>query len=111
MFITDPYRQYNYAVDFSSHQGDKITFKKASKTYFYKVSLKATKSRAVEGGDCLEDSFKDCVQKNLEDIFLPVLSCIPPWMSDEKQCRETLTNSTIYDYMTNADRFGLILNI
>ena len=111
VFITDPYRQYNYAVDFASHQGDKIKFKKDVKTYFYKVTPKATKSRSADGGDCSENSFKECVQKNLEDIFLPVLSCIPPWMSDEKQCKETLTNSTIYEYMTNSTRFDFILNI
>ena len=102
VFITDPNRQYTYAIDFSSHEGDKIRFSNEKKTYFYKVALKATKKRVEdEEHNCLTESIENCVQKNLESLFLPKLSCIPPWMSKKFQCKEAIKNSSYYEYMTD----------
>ena len=109
VFITDPNKQYTYAIDYSSHEGDKIRFSNENKTYYYKVALKATKRTVEDDEDnCQTESFENCVQHNLESVFLPRLSCIPPWMSKESQCKEAIKNSSLYSYMTEPDGYYFI---
>ena len=45
--------------------------------------------KVKENEDMAKDDFGKCVDDMLQDVFVPVLGCIPPWMSLNNQCNGT----------------------
>ena len=48
--------------------------------------------KVKENEDMAKDDFGKCVDDMLQDVFVPVLGCIPPWMSLNNQCNGTYEN-------------------
>ena len=103
ILITDPKYSSYIMPDLTSMKGNAIVAN-VGKEYFFDVNIRILKI-------CIEvdtTTFKTCVDDRIQNVFLPTLGCIPPWLSDRNQCNGhypfNFTDDTKYseNYVTPA---------
>ena len=96
IFITDNnYRSY-FNLDFTSQKGDPIIISR-DEIHYYDVEVDVTSLCNVKPDLVSEkDSFKQCVDNELQRVVGNPLGCLPPWMSPSNQCNRTYP-STFWD--------------
>ena len=94
IFFTDEkYRSY-YSLDFSSHKGNNIIVQHG-KHLCLNVNINIYSSCNIAKDSTEKVDFQTCVDKKLKEDFLPIIGCVPPWMSSFYQCNATYPNKMI----------------
>ena len=94
IFLTDNrYRSY-YSLDFSSHQGSNIIVQRGN-IICLNVNVDIYSSCKIVEDSTKKVDFQTCVDKKLKEDFLPMIGCVPPWMSSFYQCNATYPNKMI----------------
>ena len=88
VFITDRNFRSHFSPDYQSHRGDIVQVTQPQHaTYDIDVSVKTTceLNQTME----MKDSFKTCVDNELQKQVTENVGCTPPWMTMKNQCTET----------------------
>ncbi len=95
IFFTDEkYRSY-YSLDFSSHQGNNIMVQQG-KFLCINVNVNIYSSCNIAKDSTEKVDFQTCIDNKLKDDFLPMIGCVPPWMSSFDQCNDTYPQNENY---------------
>ena len=89
IFITD--RNYRSFImpDVASHVGKEI-FMKRGKAHYINVKIQVKKYCNFDEKPMSEEEFTKCVNDKIQNEFEKNnISCIPPWLSYNKQCNQT----------------------
>ena len=119
IYITDPSRRVYYAISEASFTGDRIGYAVNPDTgnrdlfYHLEVAERALKEDDP-GEDCTDygseshpGSYADCFDAAHLAEFLPLLGCMPPWMSRNRQCEGNILNKP-RSYLENTTMESLI---
>ena len=98
VFFTDKRRNLHFKIDETTFSGDPIFLETSSdirQHRFYEVrfteDIRGEKvfCRSYPTGEF--QSFKECNLASDDENIMPVLGCVPPWMSPRNKCNETVT--------------------
>ena len=100
VFVSDPAAAPKFQLPKPLLIGDRIEglYKyKYSTVYYYNVILKETRME-LDDGSCVDypdaaghDSYANCVEEENQRKILPVLGCMPPWLSEKTPCDKPVT--------------------
>ena len=94
LFVSDPRATPNFQLPRPLMTGDKIIVAPhaMNRIHYYNIRLKETLAE-LDDGSCTNypdaaghASFTDCVEDENRGIILPVLGCLPPWLSTATAC-------------------------
>ena len=94
IYVFDPLAAPNFQLPMPLMTGEHISVKRKPYVvaYSYNIVLKETRNK-LKDGSCAEypdssghKTYTDCVETEIRGKILPVLGCMPPWMSDKDQC-------------------------
>ena len=119
VWITDrSYRSY-FMPDISSHVGKEILLRPRTK-HFINVKIQERYNCKKDDKQMSEKDFKKCVDEKIQEEFeRNIISCVPPWLSDNKQCNQTYLDVSIFFgqflqnlfYPNYIDMVGIMSNI
>ena len=102
VFVSDPAASPHFQLPKPLLSGVKVKAKAAnySKVYYYSLVL-TEKKMELNDGSCVDypdaaghESYADCVEEENQRKILPVLGCMPPWLSDTLPCNQPILKST-----------------
>ena len=100
VFITDPGRSLFYKISETSQVGSKIILDSYRIHRFFQVKVvekllyKDYEHCSDYGPDHEYISLAECVEEEGKRMFVPLLGCMIPWMSDEQRCTQPVFMST-----------------
>ncbi len=100
LFFTDKTKRSFFMPDISSHRGGKIVIEPHKITNI-DVHVKKTSTCSIEKPEQEADSFQECVEKEIANKVGKSLGCIPPWLSEDKQCNSTYSTN----FLDKIDNF------
>ena len=118
IFVTDPAKSYYYRLSETSIEGDSLhlapdlnfTIKHRLK---YTLELEETHLDKDKEGEHCDDygagtyaTYADCIEIKMRERFIPLLGCMPPWMSPTNQCQGIVEDH--YGYENKTDMHHLI---
>ena len=121
IFITDPSRRVYYSISEASFIGDRIGYAvnraAGNRDLYYHLDVEErVLNKDYPGEDCTDygseshpGSYADCFDAAHLAEFLPLLGCMPPWMSKNRQCEGYISNNPS-NYHTNTTMKTLIYN-
>ena len=98
VFFTDQRRNLHFKIDETTFSGDPIFLETSTDIMqhrFYEVRF--TETIRGDQGFCKSyptgefQTFKECNLASDDEEIIPVLGCLPPWMSPRNHCNETVT--------------------
>ena len=120
VYITDPSKRVYYAVSEASFTGDHIGYTATPNVtnrqlhFYFEVEVKVL-NKDYPGEDCTDygseshpESYADCIDADHQAEFMPLLGCMPPWMSKNSQCKGYVNKSL--DYSKNSTIKALLYN-
>ena len=102
LFVSDPNATPNFQLPRPQMTGDKIRVApyRKNQIHYYNIRLKETLAE-LSDGSCTDypdaaghHSFSDCVEDENKGIILPVLGCLPPWLSRVEACTSHIIRNT-----------------
>ena len=102
VYVSDPSAAPKFQLPKPLLYGGRIgaTTDNQSKVYYYNLVL-TEKRIELDDGSCVDypdaaghDSYADCVEEENRKKILPVLGCMPPWLSGEAPCNKPVLKST-----------------
>ena len=100
VFITDPARSLYYKISEISMLGTKIKLTSEILHRFFLVKV-VEKILYKDNEDCADygpgqeyASLSNCVEEESKRMFVPLLGCMIPWMSDKHKCTKPVILST-----------------
>ena len=94
IYVYDPLAAPSFQLPMPLLAGDHISVKRKPYvlSYAYRIVLKGTRNK-LNDGSCAKypdsaghKTYADCVETEIRGKILPVLGCMPPWMSEKDQC-------------------------
>jgi hypothetical protein len=104
IFITDPSRRVYYSISEASFMGDRIGYAvnraAGNRDLYYHLDVEErVLNKDNPGEDCTDygseshpGSYADCFDADHQAEFFPLLGCMPPWMSKNRQCEGNIPN-------------------
>ena len=101
-FVSDPAAAPEYQLPKPLLNGDRMeaTTANYSKLYYYNIVL-TERQVELDDGSCVDypdanghKSYADCVEEENQRKILPVLGCMPPWLSDRSPCNKPFLKTT-----------------
>ena len=98
VFVTDARRKTYFSIEFNSQGGDKMEVD-INTNYAYALKLEIEdKTDPYNPDNCLKDeddeTFEECVEREVQSDLQPLLGCVPPWLSAKNHCNEIYTSQT-----------------
>ena len=109
IYVYDPQASPKFHIPIPLTLGDNVMTKTNShgSVSYYKITLKVVRHE-LDDGTCVQypdsaghQSFGECVEKENQRKAMPVLGCMPAWMSGKDQCNTEILRtamSTHYSY-------------
>ena len=104
IYITDPSKRVYYAISEASFTGDRIGYAVdedlGNRALYYHLEVEErvlNKDNPDEdctdyGSESHPGSYADCFDAAHQAEFFPLLGCMPPWMSKNRQCEGNISN-------------------
>ena len=98
VFVSDPAAAPKFQLPKPLLIGDRIEAITVNRStvFYYNLMLKETRME-LDDGSCVDypdaaghDSYADCVEEENQRKILPVLGCMPPWLSEMTPCKEPI---------------------
>ena len=102
VFVSDPRAAPKFQLPKPLMTGAKIIAQptETNKIHYYNIIIKEIRNE-LDDGSCApypdtegHQTFTACVEAENNGIILPVLGCLPPWLSDSSACTAHIRNST-----------------
>ena len=98
IYVYDPQASPKFHIPIPLTLGDNVMTKTNShgSVSYYKITLKIVRNE-LEDGTCVQypdsdghQSFNDCVEQENQRKAMPVLGCMPAWMSGQDRCNKKI---------------------
>ena len=102
VFVSDPRAAPKFQLPKPLMTGAKIIAQRTqtNKIHYYNIIIKEIRNE-LEDGSCTHypdtrghQTFTACIENENNRIILPVLGCLPPWLSESEACTGHIRNST-----------------
>ena len=108
VFLTDKYKDTHPSPNFEPQRGEMI-FLEPGVEKWYKIRLTVISNMdPLHIGSCKDytseqENYADCVDEILQQVMIPELGCIPPFLSPKNQCNKTFEYTRVQKFFRKID--------
>ena len=116
VFLTDNHLRTKTSVHLQSHWGSNIIIENGwDDQYVIQVEQLSNFNprKEEECRDYVDQEYANIAKENLQDLFKPLIDCIPPWVSEKDQCTGVInaTEEVTDKYWYNTEVYNTFKSI